>query len=131
MVCGVSAKAIWRGLMDPAYKCELNEWMNESTPWFSKFVNKWVRALTLRHDELFEQAKNTFDQISFIAKEDVRLYDKLWTRKDWALRFQAEGNQEVKSILFAMLDGKDPHEYIWKLVKPMIHGSHPMVDATL
>src|ERR1017187_4459144 len=60
MVSGVSAKAIYNCLAGNEYKGDLDEWIDESTPWFSKFVSKWVRALTLLHDDYMSQARAAY-----------------------------------------------------------------------
>ncbi len=127
MVSGVSAKAIWRGLLDPAYKGELNEWINNSTPWFSKFVSKWVRSLQGRHDELAGKAYGTFNTcqqvMRVLHKEDFPL------RKEWAEMFSRPENVEVRAMMFALLDGKDPEPIIWKRVRPLIKSSQPMIHG--
>jgi RNA ligase len=127
MVSGVSAKAIYRGLSDPAYKGELREWIDDSTPWFSKFVSKWVRSLQGRHDELAGKAYGTFNTckqvMKVLHKEDFPL------RKEWAEMFSRPENAEVKAVMFALLDGKDPEPIIWKLVKPLIKSSQPMIHG--
>jgi RNA ligase len=127
MVSGVSAKAIYRGLSDPAYKGELNEWIQDSTPWFSKFVAKWVRSLQGRHDELAGKAYGTFHTcqqvMKVLHKEDFPL------RKEWAEMFSRSENAEVRAVMFALLDGKDPEPIIWKLVKPLIKSSQPMIHG--
>jgi RNA ligase len=128
MVSGVSAKAIYRALSDPAYKGELNEWVNESTPWFSKFVNKWVRGLTTRHDEIEHRAKIVFENVKQQAL-DAAAEGTLWTRKQWAECF-IDGNKDIAGVLFAMLDGKDEQQVIWKQVKPLTKNGGPMVDVS-
>jgi RNA ligase len=133
MVSGVSAKAIYRGLSDPAYKGELNEWVNDSTPWFSKFVAKWVRALQGRHDELLEKAKSSIkmvnDRLKFSGALNVEAYAA--ARKAFALEFTKQEYADVKAILFALLDNKDASAVAWKLTKPMIKDSHPMLNASV
>ena len=128
MVSGVSAKAIYRGLSDPAYAGDLDEWCNESTPWFSKFVNKWVKALTTRYAELLARATTVYD-----STEGLRLLNKGFVSLGEIRKLHAEEFKkypEVKGILFAMLDGKDVSAVAWKLVKPLVKGSHPMIDAS-
>jgi len=130
MVSGVSAKAIYRGLSDPTYKGELDEWINDSTPWFSKFVAKWVRALTTRHDELINRANRVFRNLTDQALDSAKTYDRIWGRKDWAEKIN-DGNKDISGILFAMLDGKDASAVAWKLTKPLIKDSLPMINASV
>ena len=131
MVSGVSAKAIYNCLAGNEYKGDLDEWTNESTPWFSKFVNKWVRALTLLHDDYMSQARAAYAD----AREANRIkvgqlpYENMGAeRKAYAQEFAR--HPSIKGILFAMLDGKDSSAVAWKLVKPMIKGSQPMLDVS-
>ena len=130
MVSGVSAKAIYRGLSDPAYKGELREWIDESTPWFSKFVSKWVRSLTMTHDGLMQQSETIFSNVKREMMDDIK-NDIFWTRKDWANHFTNDAAKPFSGILFAMLDGKDASAVAWKLTKPMIKDSHPMLNASI
>jgi RNA ligase len=128
MVSGVSAKAIYRGLSDPAYKGELNEWINDSTPWFSKFVSKWVRSLQGEHDVILNTAKGEYNatkrKLEDFAK---RNWDKpAEVRKAFALEF---AESEFKAVLFALYDGKDASAVAWKLTKPMIKSSQPMIHG--
>ena len=130
MVSGVSAKAILQGLSDPAYKGELNGWINESNPWFSKFVSQWVRALTVRHEEYMSQALAAYTEIREINRVKVGQlpYESMGAeRKAYALEFAKY--PEIKGILFAMLDGKAASAVAWKLTKPMIKSSQPMIHG--
>jgi RNA ligase len=130
MVSGVSAKAIYNCLAGNEYKGDLDEWMDESTPWFSKFVNKWVRSLTFRHDELMGDATRIFTFTQEKLKQaSLDNWDKpAIVRKAYAEAFAQW--PDVKGILFAMYDGKDAKAVAWKLVKPMIKGSQPMLDVS-
>lgn len=131
MVSGVSAKAIYNCLAGNEYKGDLDEWCDNSTPWFSKFVNKWVRALTLRHDELMTEATKRYAEVREVNRIKVgqRPYENMGAeRKEYALEFARY--PEIKGILFAMLDGKDASAVAWKLVKPMTKGAGPMLDVS-
>ena len=86
MVSTVSPKAIYNCLAG-GKRDDLIKWLNESTPWFNKYVTKWVRSLEYRFKEIDDRARNTYNALTSICKEDVRLYNRMWTRKDWALRF--------------------------------------------
>jgi RNA ligase len=129
MVSGVSAKAIYNCLAGNEYKGDLDEWTNESTPWFSKFVTKWVRALTAKHDEIEKRANIVFDNVKQQAL-DASVEGTLWTRKRWADCF-IDGNKDIAGVLFAILDGKDEQQVIWKLVKPMTKNAGPCCNASL
>jgi hypothetical protein len=138
MVCGVSPKAIYEALVN-GWMSELKEWTNESTPWFSKFVAKWKRSLEADYNALSNAAYCAFDEIKQRALDDATENSVIWTRKQWAEAFKAREYPEIESVRRscsreAMVDarrqkrstGKD---HLEALVKPMIKGSHPMVDA--
>ena len=128
LVTGVSPKRVLEALVN-GWKSELDEWTNESTPWFNEFVSKWRKALESKYTALDEQAKTTIKMINDRLKFDGQLtmVNYAAARKAFALEFTK--HPEIAPILFALLDGKDPAPFIWKRVKPMISGSHPMVDA--
>jgi RNA ligase len=132
MISHVSPKAIFNCLSGAEYKGDLNEWIDESTPWFSKYVAKWVRSLTARHDELLMKAMATYNEIREVNRIKVgqRPYANLGEeRKAYALEFSKY--PEIEGILFAMLDGKNEFERAWKLVKPMTKGCGPSVSQSL
>jgi RNA ligase len=130
MVSGVSAKAIYNELSSGHYTGDLDSWTKESTPWFSKFVSKWVRALTVKHDELLTKAAFVFeDAQSELKSVSLENWDKpAVVRKAYAEFFNEE--KEIKGILFAMYDGKDAPAIAWKLVKPMTKAAQPMLDVS-
>lgn len=128
MVTGTSPKRVFEALVN-GWDAEMDTWLDESVPWFSKFISRWKTALDTRYKELETDAKSAFDEIRQSALDDAA-EGNLWTRKQWAERFKTRP-EELHSVLFAMLDGKDYQPFIWKRVKPMIRGSHPLVDARL
>jgi RNA ligase len=128
MISAVSPKAIYNCLAS-GKRDDLVEWTVESTPWFNKYVTKWVRALSLRHEEYMSQALAAYTEIREVNRIKVGQlpYENMGAeRKAYALEFARY--PEIKGILFAMLDGKDSAAIAWKLVKPLIHNSHPMID---
>lgn len=131
MVTGVSPKRIWEVLSQATMKPELNDYLTNSTPWFNKFVTKWVRALQMEYDRQNSEALKAYARV----KETVRVkvgqspYENLGAeRKAWATEFQRDENKEFASILFAMLDNKDVSSVIWKRVKELTTNGRPMVD---
>lgn len=131
MVTGVSPKRIWEVLSQAHLKSELAEYLSNSTPWFTKFVNQWKTALEGEFNRIQVEARNRY----YNVKETVRVkvgqlpYDNLGAeRKAWALEFLREENREFAPILFAMLDGKDESVVIWKQVKKMTSHGRPLVD---
>jgi len=132
MVTSVSPKRIWE-VLATNQSTELNEYLKQSTPWFSAFVQKWMKALTLEYRRI-ESDGNTLYQA---AQRQVELkYSTGFcnlselhdARKTFAQFIQASGSK-YGSVAFAILDGKDIKPVIWKLVRRMTHGGNPMVDA--
>jgi RNA ligase len=132
LVTGVSPRRIWEELTYHNGQVELSEWINGSTPWFAKFITKWVTALTLDYEQTKQAAETRYQ----VVKETVRVkvgqqpYENLGEeRKAWALEFLRPENKPLSAILFRMLDGKPLEETIWKKVKRLTEGSHPMRDS--
>jgi RNA ligase len=130
MVTGVSPKRIWE-VLSTNQSSELDEYLKQSTPWFSKFVQKWINAMRAEYDRLHGEAHTRFQCAQIMLKDDSqRNWDKPHSiRKAYAERFTTPENKEFSSILFAMLDGKQIAPVIWKMVRRMTHGANPMVDA--
>ena len=130
MVTGVSPKRIWE-VLSTDQSIELQEYLKQSTPWFSKFVQKWINAMRAEYDRLHGEAHTRFQCAQIMLKDDSqRNWDKPHSiRKAYAERFTTPENKEFSGILFAMLDGKQIAPVIWKQVRHMVHGHSPMVDA--
>jgi RNA ligase len=132
MVCGVSPKRIWESLSQPHLAADLRDYLDNSTPWFAAFVRKWVKALQTRFDELQQKATEVYMRTvhemapRHLAGEFANLGA---FRKAYALEFNKPENADVRAIMFAMLDGKDSSSVIWKQVKALTEGGHPMADA--
>jgi RNA ligase len=130
LVTGVSPKRIWESLAMNGVG--LDEYLNDSTPWFAAFTKKWVKAMRAEFARIEHQASTIYTA----ARETVRVkvgqrpYENMGEeRKAWAIEFTRPENKEFSSICFAMLDNKDVAGVIWKKVKYMTSGINPMVDA--
>lgn len=130
MVTGVSPKRIWEALATNGVG--LDEYLNDSTPWFAAFTKKWVRALRSEFGWIEHEASTRYTK----ARETVRVkvgqkpYANLGEeRKAWAIEFTRPENKEFSSVLFGMLDNKDVALIIWNKVKYMTSGLNPMVAA--
>lgn len=130
MVTGVSPKRIWE-VLATEQSTELKEYLSQSTPWFSDFVQKWIKALRVEYGRLHGEAHTRFQCAQIMLKDySQRNWDKPHSiRKAYAERFTTPENKEFSSILFAMLDGKQIAPVIWRMVRHMTHGANPMVDA--
>lgn len=131
MVTGVSPKRIWEVLSTPAFRADLDEYLSKSTPWFSKFVTKWISALRAEYDRQLNGSALAYARVKETVRVKVgqRPYENLGAeRKAWATEFLRDENKEFSPILFAMLDNKDVSAVIWKRVKELTTNGHPMVD---
>jgi RNA ligase len=133
MVTGVSPKRVLEVLQN-GWTAELDEWINDSNPWFNKFVAKWKRVIENEYQSIESSAVRIFAD----AKEANRIkvgqrpYSNMGEeRKEWALEFNRPENKEFSGVLFAMLDGKDYKQVIWKKVKnaAIMKSGKPLVDG--
>lgn len=132
MVTGVSPKRIWEVLSQAEFKSELKEYLDNSTPWFTKFVTKWKMALEEEYERIRSEAAVRYRDIKKFVDSHREIYGFAnlgAERKLWASFFTAEHNKEFSPVLFAMLDGKDESVVIWKKVRQMTQGGTPLVDA--
>ena len=135
MVTGVSPKRIWE-VLATNQSSELDEYLKQSTPWFSKFVQRWMKALTTEYRRIeAESATRFITEKSYVDGEHIARIingegiNMAVLRKQYALHFTTEENKPFAPVMFAMLDGKDVKPVIWKMVRRMTHGANPMVDA--
>ena len=133
MVTGLSPKRILEALQN-GWTSELDEWSDDSTPWFNKFVTKWRRVIEVEAMRLECEAKRIYDD----AREENRVkvgqlpYENMGEeRKAYAQVFNRPENREFSGILFAMLDGKRWQDVIYKKIKTsgLLKNSGPMVDS--
>jgi RNA ligase len=128
MVTGVSPKRIWE-VLATEQSTELKEYLSQSTPWFSDFVQKWMRALTAEYERIYKSA-NLVYALGLDAAGDWGDHGNLGQiRKAFAEVVTRPENREFSAVAFAMLNGKDCRPVIWKQVRHMVHGHSPMVDA--
>ena len=133
MVTGVSPKRIWE-VLATKQSTELKEYLSQSTPWFSDFVQKWTRALNAEYERIYAHGNHVYNQAQ--AKVERTFPHGFVTplqlhagRRVFAETATAPENKEFSAIAFAMLDGKQIAPVIWKMVRRMTHGANPMVDA--
>jgi RNA ligase len=127
LVTNVSPKHIWEVLRD-GLTSEMEEYLNNSTPWFAKFAQKWMKAMTAEYKRLESEAWSRYEKLLPIIRE--RTLDNLGViRKAYALEVMKPENKEFASILFAMLDGKNFEPIIWRQVRPMTKNANPLVNG--
>jgi RNA ligase len=133
MVTGVSPKRIWE-VLATNQSTELNEYLKQSTPWFSAFVQKWMKALNMEFQRIKTEAIPRYNAASTNVADVLGALTPVECgparlRKEFALQFTTEENKPYSPVLFAMRDQKDIGPIIWKMVRRMTHGGNPMVDA--
>jgi RNA ligase len=133
MVTGVSPKRIWE-VLSTDQSIELQEYLKQSTPWFSKFVQKWIKVLDGEYKRLYDHGCCAYNRAqakveSTFPNGFVTLSQLHAGRRLFANTATAPENKEFSAIAFAMLDGKQIAPVIWKMVRRMTHGANPMVDA--
>jgi putative RNA ligase len=129
MVTGTSPKRILEAIQS-GWTSELDGLLNESTPWFNRFVTKWKHVIEEDYNDIERMAEAAFSVYRGVLQTQY-LSNGLWpTRKDYAQLFTRPESKKVAAVLFAMLDGKDYKQVIWKMVKnsPLLKGGQPMVD---
>lgn len=129
LVTGVSPRRVYEALVN-GWQSELDEWTDESTPWFKHFIHKWHAVLNTRYQEITHGAEASYGVIQGVLNQQWQSTGSIPVRKDWALLIQRSEFVQYAPVLFAMLDGKNVQPIIWKMVKPLISGSKPMIDAT-
>ncbi len=131
LVTGVSPKRIWEALSQAHLKADLDEYINNSTPWFNKFVTKWITALRREYDRLMGEAHTRYQvaDLEIRNRHNQVFVNPTALRKEYAEKFTKPENKEFSGILFAMLDAKDVDKIIWKQVRSMTAGANPMVDV--
>lgn len=125
MVSGVSPKRIWQALADK--NIDIKDWIDNSTPAFSKFVRKWITRMEKEFARIESDAKTSFSVISGVLTQQYEQTRKFPTRKDWALLIERPEFREYNSILFAMVDGSAYPDAIWKKVKHLTTGASALV----
>jgi RNA ligase len=118
IVTGLNPKNIWEML---AMGQSLEPLLTPDMPaHFRGWLEDWQKKLQGEHDAIEDEAKYIFDTAQAVMRQKHNLLtysEPKEIRKDYALFFQAQ-SARLSAVLFAMLDGKNYHEYIWKLIKP-------------
>lgn len=128
IVTGVSAKRVLEVLANSEEET-LKQWLENTTPAFAKFAKKWTGILQAEYDSLDQKSKAAHAVIQGVLKQQYDQTGVLPVRKDWALMLQRPEFKESASAVFAMMDGKDVKQVLWKAVRPLTSGVGPIVDA--
>ena len=128
MVTGVSPKRIWE-VLATNQSSELDEYLKQSTPWFSKFVQRWMKLLNAEYQQIEHGTEASYGVIQGVLNQRWKESGNIPVRKDWALLIKRPEFIQYSTPLFAKLDGKDIKPVIWKMVKHKTAGCNPMVDA--
>jgi hypothetical protein len=113
----------------------MEEYLNNSTPWFAKFAQKWMKAMTAEYKRLENEAATRYFKekgavdVEYLQWIQTRALDITALRKAYALAFTKPEHKEFSSIMFAMLDKKDIRPIIWRQVRPMTKDANPLVNG--
>ena len=129
MVTQVSPKRILEALSQ-GWDSVLAEYVENSTPEFKKYVEKWKGYLENEYNTIFVRVEKTFDIVR--DELDAPPYGRqLPNRKQWADYFTCNQWKDISGALFAYLDGNmnQVRAIIWKMLKNKVAGAKPLVDA--
>lgn len=98
IITGVSNIAIWEYLKEGL---PFDDLLVKVPDEFYNWVKYTQKELTNKYNEILDECKS--------------VYKILDTRKDTALYFQ---KQKYPSVLFALMDGRNLDEIIWKMIRP-------------
>jgi len=102
IIFGLSTLSIWTVLQENTYENLLSSVPEEFQPWIKETASKLLEKF---HSEMYQ------------AYSDYNSYTDLDDRKVTALNYQRFGS-EPYAARFAILDGKDPSDIIWKSIRP-------------
>ena len=131
LVTNVSPKHIWEVLRD-GLTSEMDEYINNSTPGFAKFAQKWMKAMTAEYKRLENEALTRYQAVVNEVETQFLFtsLDQLHAaRRAFALAANTPENKPYSSIMFAMLDGKNVAPIIWQRVRPMTKDANPLVNG--
>jgi RNA ligase len=129
MVTQVSPKRILEALSQ-GWDSVLAEYVENSTPEFKKYAEKWKGYLENEYNTIFVRVEKTFDIVR--DELDAPPYGRqLPNRKQWADYFTCNQWKDISGALFAYLDGNmnQVRAIIWKMLKNKVVGAKPLVDA--
>lgn len=130
MVTGVSPKRVLEVLQN-GWTSEMDSLLNESTPWFNKFVARWKRTIEGEYKRLDDMAQTAMGVYRGVLNTQYLSNGILPMRKDWAMLINRPETKEVAAVMFAIMDGKDHTQVIWKQVRnsELLKGGKPMIDG--
>lgn len=110
LITGVNSKSIWENL---ASGHGVEELLDRVPDEFNAWVKQTVEDLQAEYRTISAFAEGLFSGVQALEREN----DGAFSRKQYALEFVK--HQPYTSILFHLLDGKDPAPLIWKMIKPV------------
>jgi RNA ligase len=106
LLTGINARRIWEYLKDGNGLEDLLDGVPDEFYAWVKFI---VSEINTAFDKTRADARSIFDEARQRLGEAA-------SRKDYAAEFTRHGR--LSSILFSMLDGKDPAPIIWTMIRP-------------
>ena len=114
--------------LENSWTSVLDQWTNETNPWFSHFISKWRRYLENEYKDIALRTDETFTSCRKVLQAPP-FGNELPTRKQWAELFTTPGNKDISGFLFGTLDGKDIRPMIFKMLREKVKHTKPMIDA--
>ena len=111
IVSSLSQKEVWRQLSAGTY----HDFVVKLPDEFYKWADTVAIALIDRLTAIDNVAHDYYNELKLKALE---------TRKEQAMWIQENVDSRVKALVFLLLDGRDTHPAIWKMVEPI--GANPM-----
>jgi RNA ligase len=129
LVTGMSPKGIWEIL---SQGLNVDEYVNNSTPWFKEFFLKWQRVLVGASIQIELDANKLYQAAQAAAEINFPNGFKTLSELHEGRKFFASqvSASELSSLAFAILDGKDLKPIIWKRVKVLTRNCRALRDAS-
>lgn len=105
IVTGVTARSIWECLKNGD---SLDEILERVPDEFYDWVQNVKKDLENKFNEKLSYGRDVYSDVKQIRQ-----------RKEQALYLQNNVDQTTMKIVFSLLDGKDPSDFIWKVLKPV------------
>lgn len=108
IITGISNVAVWEYMKEG--KC-IEELLEKVPDEFYNWVKHTQEVIRKQYDEIYNDSKMVFKIMP--------------TRKETALYFL---QQKYPSVLFGMLDGKEPDKIIWRMIRPGFTKSYKNIE---
>ena len=121
-ISNISEKSVWEYISERKDGCTIDEYLelvpdefhNQIKGWFYLLVSKYS-SIKIEVQFTFQELQKPVDFNNIKVGDTWKVGEPPYTRKDFALAIK---DHKYKAMLFKLLDGKDIHDEICKLIKP-------------